>query len=432
MTEAVASRSGTERAVAWGLVGSIGYAGCQWGILLVTARLGTPEWVGLFSYATAVSAPIFMMTNMQLGSLQATDGAGAFRFADYWRHRFIFSLMGYAALLVGGAARLDPGLAGILALVGAAKVAESWSDVHHGRFQRGRRQDLVARSQLIRGIAGVGVVAAAIALTHRLWPAMLGLAMVWTATWYWHDRRVGEGVEPASLSGSGRVRALAGQAFPLGVAAMLVSANVSVPRLVLERFAGSHALGLFAAIAYLVVGGRMVALPFAQVYAPRLGDALAAGRGDEFRALLIRLLGIGLVLGVIGLFVAIGFGSQFLAAVYGPEYAGEQRAFVILMVAAGLGYLSIFLQVGVTAARAIGAQVPVVLLSIVATTVVAVLVVPTRKVEGAAWAMTAGAAVEFLGSLILALQADRRGPFPPALARQPVAARAIGTQGSSR
>lgn len=390
----------------------------------MTARLGTPEWVGLFSYATAVSAPIFMMTNMQLGWLQATDGAGTFRFADYWRHRLVFSLVGFSVLVTVGAIGFDRGLTGILALVGAAKVAESWSDVHQGRFQRGRRQDLVARSQLVRGIAGVAVVAAAIALTHRLWPAMLGLALVWLATWYWHDRRAGEGAEPATLSGAGRVRALAAQAFPLGVASMLVSANVSVPRLVLERFAGSHALGLFAAVAYLVVGGRMIALPFAQVYAPRLGDALAAGRRDEFRALLLRLGGIGLVLGLAGLFVAIGFGNQFLAAVYGPEYAGEERAFVVLMVAAGLGYLSIFLQVGVTAARSIGGQVPVVLLSLVATTVVAILVVPTYLVEGAAWAMTAGAGVEFLGSLILVIRADRRGSI--------VAASSIDAEGGAR
>ncbi|MFN0179399.1 MAG: lipopolysaccharide biosynthesis protein [Gemmatimonadales bacterium] len=414
-----------QRAVFWGLVGSVGYGLCQWATLVVIARLGTPEWVGRFSYGLAVSAPVIMLTNMQLGWLQATDGAERYRFADYWRHRLFYSLLGFLLIAAIAAWRADGPIAGIVLIVGAAKVFESWSDVHHGRFQRMQRLDLLASSQLMRGVGGVVAVALLIAATNALWPAIVGLALVWFSVWYFHDRKAGG--KESTGSSAARVTALTRQAYPLGVAAMLVSINVSIPRLIIERVAGAHTLGVFAAIAYLVVGGRMVALPFGQVYAPRFGAALAAGDRVGFRRLLRHLLLVGLGLGAIGLIAAVGFGAPLLRVLYGPQYALEHRAFVIVMAVAAIGYLSSFLQLGVTAAREIGAQVPIIVLSILATGVCAWWLVPGNPIEGGALAMAAGAGVEFLGSVLLLWRTERRALDGQRTADpRPLAARDVG------
>ena len=251
-------------------------------------------------------------------------------------------------------------------------------------------------------------MAALVILTHRLWPAVLGMALVWLSTWYWHDRLAGGAGDAAGASNWKRVRQLTAQAYPLGIAAMLASANVSIPRLVIERLAGPHSLGVFAAIAYLAVGGRMVALPFGQASAPWLGQALATGDRAGFRRQLRRLGMVAIGLGAAGIGAAVGFGSEFLGAVYGREYATEGRALVIVMIAAAVGYLSLFLQIGVTAARQIGAQVAIVLASILATTLVAWALVPREPVEGGAAAIAAGAVVELLGTIVLVL---RTKPF---------------------
>ena len=46
----------------WTFMGRVVYVGCQWGMLTVLAKLGSPEMVGRFSLGLAVTAPIILNT----------------------------------------------------------------------------------------------------------------------------------------------------------------------------------------------------------------------------------------------------------------------------------------------------------------------------------------------------------------------------------
>ena len=59
--------------VVWTLIGSLTYALCQWVMLSVLAKWGSPALVGEFALGLAVTAPVFMLTNLQLRAIQATD-----------------------------------------------------------------------------------------------------------------------------------------------------------------------------------------------------------------------------------------------------------------------------------------------------------------------------------------------------------------------
>src|ERR1017187_7483394 len=84
----------------WTLVGNTVYAGCQWGMISFLARLGSTSAVGQFALAFAVTAPIFMLTNLFLRGVQATDARSEFRFGDYFTLRVIGT--GAALLIVSG------------------------------------------------------------------------------------------------------------------------------------------------------------------------------------------------------------------------------------------------------------------------------------------------------------------------------------------
>jgi hypothetical protein len=68
---------------AWALAGNIIYALCQWGIIVVVARLGNPFMVGQFALGLAVATPVLMLTNLQLRVVQATDVKGVYAFGEY-------------------------------------------------------------------------------------------------------------------------------------------------------------------------------------------------------------------------------------------------------------------------------------------------------------------------------------------------------------
>ena len=48
----------------WILGGNFAYGACQWLMLVAIAKMGTPEMVGRFALAFAVTAPMFLFANM--------------------------------------------------------------------------------------------------------------------------------------------------------------------------------------------------------------------------------------------------------------------------------------------------------------------------------------------------------------------------------
>src|SRR5690606_2476490 len=162
--------------VSWSSFGTSAQAGATWLNLVVLARLGGAETVGTLALATAIVAPIFALTNLQLRPIQATDARGRISFSTVLGLRLLTS--GLAALGVavwaGFAARdLGP----VVFFVALAHAFESLSDVAHGRLQRAERLDRVARAQAAHGLIGLGLLAGSYALTGSLVWAAAGLAL---------------------------------------------------------------------------------------------------------------------------------------------------------------------------------------------------------------------------------------------------------------
>src|SRR3984957_8650959 len=83
----------------WTIVGNVVYAGAQWGILVLLARLGNPEAVGQFSLGLAITAPIMLFASLQLRAIQATDARLQFQFRDYAGLRILMTIVAACLIL---------------------------------------------------------------------------------------------------------------------------------------------------------------------------------------------------------------------------------------------------------------------------------------------------------------------------------------------
>src|ERR1700719_3524984 len=81
---------------AWTLAGGAIYSCCQWSMLAVLAKMGGGAIVGTFALGLAISAPVFMFTNLQLRAVQATDAKSQYMFAEYFTVRSGATLLGLA------------------------------------------------------------------------------------------------------------------------------------------------------------------------------------------------------------------------------------------------------------------------------------------------------------------------------------------------
>ena len=411
----------------WTFVSNIVYAGCQWGMLVALAKLGSPEMVGQFTLGLAVTTPIISLGNLQLSNIQATDAKNEFRFSDYLGLRLVTVVLGLLAMVaIVVVAGYRGTLAAIVLVVGLAKAFEAVSDIFYGLLQQRERMDRIATSMMIRGFLSLVALSATIYLTGSVLWGVISLAVVWGAILVIYDLRGGGLLSPATASTGGRAAALGPRwdrrtltrlvwlALPLGLVQMLVSLNASIAPYFIQRYLGGYELGIFAAIAYIERAETIVVSALGGAASPRLAKYYAAGDSVAFRTLLLKVAGVGAALGIGGVLVALVAGREILTLLYRPEYA-RYDVFVGVMVVVGITNVSWFLGYAMTAARYFRAQLPLFALVTATTVLAGGWFIPTAGLRGAVTTLFIAAVVQTIGGLavmahaLFAVRGDREG-----------------------
>jgi O-antigen/teichoic acid export membrane protein len=386
--------------LAWIMAGQGVAALCQWGRVIVVARLAGAETVGQFALAMAIASPIMMLGGLQMRQVLVTDAIGRYSFESYRMVR-LWGL-GLAYLVIVGIACF-PGhrdQAAIILSVGLLKVIESVRELNYGLHQRHRRLDLVAQSLILRAVTSLAVLVLVFYLTRDLALGVLAMAGVTALVWCFFDRVVSRQWRQEETGGAKpdpkQLIELAALGLPLGVTLLLGSLNVNVPRYVVAHLSGSEALGVFAVMAYFVTAGKVVITALCQPTSPRLADAFAKGNVEAFRRLLLKVVGLSALLGLAGVVVAGLAGKPLLTLVYGALFAERVDIFVWVMVAGMITYAATPLGYSLTAMRIFHVQ-PLVFAAVLAVNALAcLLLVPGYGALGAVWGWVIAATFQLL------------------------------------
>jgi len=393
------------RNFSWTFAGNIIYAGCQWGVLMVLARLGGPEMVGRFVLGLAITSPVFMLGNLHLRAVQATDFTDTFVFTHYLLLRLITTVLCLVAVVgIGAVGQFSRQTLGVILVIGLSKGIDAVSDVFYGLFQRYERMDLIAKATMLNGILSLLLLATGVLLTGGdLWGAVgyaiasaLALALCIVPGALSLLGEIGhakEGRDPAGRNrGVGRWRLpgrtllrLTRLSLPMGVVMMLNTLGVNLPSYFIEGTRGERELGLFAGVAYLMVLCNTIVTALGQSATPRLANYYHSGEVHAFVRVLSWMLAVGFLLGTAGGLVASAAGGPVLRLVYGEDYSSLGRPFVILMIASLANYLGSFLGTAVTAMRRFDVQVPIHFATVILGAIGYWVLVPSNGISGAAW-----------------------------------------------
>lgn len=400
----------------WGMLGNIVYQGCQWGMLVVLAKLTSPHDVGLFALALAICTPVTVFASLNLRPLQVGDAEDRFDLADFLALRSVGVVVSLAVIAgIAAASGYDLHTSLLIVVVGAAQAVMSLREVFNSYMQKHERMWAVAVSQVLAGVGGlaglwivvgqggslmggVATMAAARALGLVFWDVPVAGRL---------SRRLG--VE-AALRPRWRQRILLKLlwlAMPLAAMASLTSLVSVVPRYIIEKDLGTTALGFFAAIAALPIAGRLVIQAAGVTTLPRLSRYYLDGR-PAFTRLLARLTAVCLALGVLGLILAVFAGPWLLEVMFTPDYADYHVLFIWLMVYGTIAYIGGGLGYGLNATRQFWVQ-PLLFSAVVLVVLAGSWVlVPQMGLIGAALAMTAGRTLQVVVVIGLLWWAVRR------------------------
>lgn len=398
------------RNIAWTFVGNSIYAACQWALVIVLAHMAGPQGVGQFALALAVAAPVMLLCNLSLRQVQVTDAHETSPFADYLSIRAATSVLGLVIIAAIGVFYYGGQTAAVIVAVGVSKAFESLSDIFYGLEQRNERLDLVSRSLILRGVLGFVALVLGYFFTDSVSGGVVAMAAVWGAVWWLYDVPVSRQwwwqkdaslVRMVASPGWSQRMRLIGLAMPLGLAAMLVSLGSNIPRYFIEHYLGEEILGIFAAMAYLIIAGGMIISAIGQAASPRLANYYADGDTSSFVSLLGKMVLIGLGVGLGGIAAALLFGKFLLTLMYGAAFAVNVEAFVWIMIAATLTNVTSCLGYGMTAMRYFRVQ-PVIFSLVGGISALACyLLIPAHGLLGAVWAFNVSLVVQLAFSLAI-------------------------------
>ena len=393
---------GWRRAVDLDAVALVGgnaiYAASQWALLIIVAKLGSVVQVGQFAYALALTAPIFILSQLQLRGLQATDAAGEYSFAEYLSLRVATTAAAVLAVVALAFLTTDAGpQRGVVLAMAVAKAIESVADVAHGRLQQIERLGAIAASFASRGVGGLLAFSLAFAVWRDLAPAITAMTLWWLISYaaiegpaVWNSGSVSGGAHIAP------VLRLALFAAPMGVVMALSSLNTQLPRYFIEASLGARGLGIFAGMAAIPLIGATIVSPLCQAASARLARAHYHGDRAGFRQTVGQLLIVAAAIGASMAAMTLLLGDRLITVIYSTEYAGYQRTLLVLIVWGTFSNGAAVFGTAVTAARRLRVQVPILAISTVVTAVAAMTLVPRFGLTGAALAASLGALVQGL------------------------------------
>ncbi|MBU8923104.1 MAG: hypothetical protein KOO63_14895 [Bacteroidales bacterium] len=348
--------------------------------------------------ASAVASPLMLFSNLQLRPVMASDTDGDYAFGEYFALRLTMLPLALIAVSIVAQFGYTDAQMKVIILFAIAKAFEGVSDIFYGYAQKNERMELIARSLIIKGVASLVLFGTTFAISNSLSWALIAMAAGWAIPLFAFDipgcRRLMRQIEGrVSLRPKWRItrlRSLAYLALPLGLTMLLIQLRNTIPRTILESQHGEAQLGIFSAMAYLVIAGNTVVMALSQSSIARLSRFRTNSK--DFTSLVKRLLLIGFSLGAGGVLVAWLVGQPLLTLIYSEEYATHHTVFILIMAAGGLLYMASLLGAPATAMKAYREQMWIQAINVVWMLFLARWLIPGQGMMGAAWTMVGGSA----------------------------------------
>lgn len=382
----------------WNLVGNSLYSASQWILIVILARLMTPEAVGSFALMLAIAAPVFLTVGMNLRALQVTDFDRVYTLGTFVALRHVQNVAATAiTLAVGTMFGFGAGAMLALLVLCIAKSIESYSQSAYGYYQVQRRLDLVSRSLIMRAALGPALFGLGIMVTGNLWVGISGLAVAWLVVQFSADRRWtrrllrSEGRIVGSFSDNtiGEHKDLAKHGVLLGVDQGVSSLAVNVPRYAIQISLDTAKVGVYASQAYLAQIITMITAAMLGVVMPELVESYNKNQVKRFLKLIGVMCVFAFVVLVGGVLGALLVGDQLIRWTLGAEYV-DTALLTWLMASAGATTLQRVLSKSLEASKRFTSYLWIDLATLAVIVASMFPLVAQFGLAGAAMSMTAG------------------------------------------
>lgn len=304
----------------------------KWMIIVIIAKQLSPEDVGVYSLAFAVSAPLVLFSNMKLRSLYVTSEKNNFN--EFLSARKIISILIFFILLFI-TILLYPEYLFIITIIGLSKIFDLQSEILYALPHKKQHMELIGKLMIIKHLIMFISFFLSLYLYEDLLISLSIQLILQILFLYFVEKRIIIKIyyENSLTLKFKNVINVIKVGLPLGFVQLIVSFNTSYPRYVLEEFESTEILGYFSAIAYILIVGNIMMSAISQNFISILAKKAKNKDYTSFKKILYSNLSfLSLVVGVSGIAFSYFLGEKFLSIVYGSEYAAYSDILILMSI----------------------------------------------------------------------------------------------------
>ncbi|MBO3078327.1 oligosaccharide flippase family protein [Mammaliicoccus vitulinus] len=370
---------------------------CKFLILLLIVKLGTPSEVGIYNYALIISAPVFLFTSLKIRSIQVTNNN--YKFNEYYSLIIILNIIALLIIVIISLIIERNIVAYSIIILSTIKVLDNLKEVIYGLYQKHENLKLVGISIIINNIFNLIIFSIVYYSTADLIMSLTMMFLISILVFLLYDLRVLKKNYNTKLEFNiykNDFFAILILAIPLSISSSLGALNTSIPRIILKNTNGEFYLGIFSAIAYILVLANLFANSISQVFLPRLSKYFHQNNVEEFNKLANKLLVIGFIIGILTFLITLFFGKLILNIGFGEIYSEYYLVLIILSI--GLLFLlsGVFAGTVITSTGNYKVHYKITTISLVFTVILSILTIEKFSIYGTAFTIMFSQIVTFI------------------------------------
>jgi len=387
----------------WNLLGSLIHALTQWGILISIAKLGSPEMVGVFTLALAITAPLVLLYRFNLRSVVVSDGNNEYSFDDYYSLRVVSTFIFIITMIIIALFYIpDWEITLVIIIFSLSRAVESISDILHGKLQQIERMDITAKSRIYKGIIALFIFSIIMFLFNNLVVATSAYFISWLVILIYYDFPKTSAFEQFKFKFNKKeIKILFLLSIPLGIAQLINSLNLNLPRYLLEYYHDPKVLGFLGAMIYIVNVGNNFIIAVNGAIMPRLSKYFTAGNIKKYLKLAIGFILFIIAAGLIGIIIVRFLGKEILTLLYTAEYGAYKEEFFYLTIMGLLMYISQVIGLCLTTTRTFKIQPYINFITLIIIAVTSYLFIPENGIMGAIMSLVIGMSAQLFIRLII-------------------------------
>lgn len=311
-----------KKSILWNTSGSIFYYFCQWAITILVVRL-SKDYIaaGNLSLAMTTSSTFSAISLFSMRNFQISDITEKYNNKIYVGSRIVTCFLAYFMCTIWIFANSYSLLQRIcIEAFMLIRIAEAMVDVLHGVAQKHWRYDLIGKSFFLRGILTILSFVLLIITTSDLKLTLVIMAALNLCCAIFFDLYQVKKIDVVTpVLKNKKVVQLLKECLPIVIFNFLLSLINLIPKLVLEKQAGTDLLGIYSSIASPTLIVQLFASVAFNPMVPLFTDAYLKGDRKKYRQLLHKTLFLLVVLAITASAGGVLFGEFGLQILFGDK-----------------------------------------------------------------------------------------------------------------